>query len=149
MTSKDYPIAPDEFKAIYSKIPRLSIEVIVRNKAGAVFLTKRAIEPCAGQWHIPGGTVLFGETLLDAVKRVAQRELGISVEQAVQNGYIEYKSHLDHSFDYPIAFVFEVTDYTGEIQINHEAEAGDWFTTVPDDMHADQDVFLKDKAYVS
>src|SRR5690349_15119817 len=60
------PFSPVEFDAIYSRVPRLTVEIIVPDGQGAVFLTKRAIAPFAGQWHLPGGTVYFAEPLLDA-----------------------------------------------------------------------------------
>ena len=47
--------------------------LLVKNEKGFLF-TKRAIEPFQGQWHLPGGSILFGETIGDAVKRVAEDE---------------------------------------------------------------------------
>src|SRR6185295_8718349 len=64
-------LAKKEFDAIYSLVPRLTVEVVVQTDAGIV-LTRRAIEPAKGKWHIPGGTVFKGETLRQAVKRVAR-----------------------------------------------------------------------------
>jgi len=142
MKSQDHPLSQKQFKTIYSKVPRLTIEVLIKNQEGAVLLVKRAIAPCKGQWHLPGGTVYFGELLTDAVTRVARRELGITAQHATQNGYIEYPSHLDHSFDYPIGIVFEVTKYQGEVQLNHESADLGWFKQLPQDVHADQDAFL-------
>jgi ADP-ribose pyrophosphatase YjhB (NUDIX family) len=82
------PLTAEEFESIYSRVPRLTVDIVVRNSGGAVLLTKRTIPPCVGQWHLPGGTVRFGEALLDAVRRSAARELGIEVHQAAPNGYI-------------------------------------------------------------
>jgi len=60
-----------EFKTIYSKVPRLCVDLVIRNKQGTL-LTKRDIPPDLGWWHFPGGTVLIGETLENTVQRVAK-----------------------------------------------------------------------------
>ncbi|MFH0805336.1 MAG: NUDIX domain-containing protein, partial [Patescibacteria group bacterium] len=59
-----------EFKSIYSRVPRLCVEIMVKTNNG-VLLLKRNIDPEKGKWHLPGGTVLKGERLEDTVKRVA------------------------------------------------------------------------------
>lgn len=144
----NYPMSLDEFNHIYSKVPRLTVEIILK-KSGAIYLTQRAIEPCAGQWHLPGGTVYFGERLLEAITRVAQQELSISVKQAELKGYIEYPSHYKKGLDSPVGMVFEVTSYDGEPVIDEEASAGDWFISLPEHMHADQDIFLVREGYLT
>jgi len=85
-------LSDKEFKEIYSKVPRLTVEVIVKGPQGGVILSLRNISPCKGLWHIPGGTVYLRETLDEAVKRVAQEELGIEVEIEKLLGYIHYPS---------------------------------------------------------
>jgi ADP-ribose pyrophosphatase YjhB (NUDIX family) len=130
-------------------VPRLTVEVIVKNDKGAVYLTKRAIEPCKGQWHLPGGTVRFGEPMVKAVERIAVRELGIKVLHAENVGYIEYPSHYLQGLDSPVGVVFEVTVYSKDIKPNPEAEEGNWFTKVPTNMHKDQDTFLIYKEYLT
>lgn len=148
MSTQDYPLTPEEFDAIYSKVPRLTVEVIIKNPEGAIYLTKRAVEPCAGQWHLPGGTVFFGEHLTEAVQRVAKREVGIDVHDMKNIGYIEYPSHFLNGLDCPVGIAFEVTDYSGKFTTNKEASEGSWFTTVPEAMHAEQDVYLIEQGYL-
>jgi 8-oxo-dGTP pyrophosphatase MutT (NUDIX family) len=143
-----WPLKEEEFKSIYSKVPRLTVEIIVRNENGALYLTRRSIEPCKGQWHLPGGTVRFGEALLTAVRRIAMRELSIDILKTTNCGYIEYPSHYLRGLDSPVGLVFEVTDYSGNPAVNAEASDSGWFKKVPHDMHADQDVFLLEKGYL-
>ena len=121
MTEEQWPLKKEEFDEIYSKVPRLTVEVIVRDKHGAVYLTQRAIGPCKGLWHLPGGTVQFGETLFHAVQRVALRELSIDVQRASNCGYIEYPSHYLKRRDCPVGLVFEVAAYSGNPMVNAEA----------------------------
>lgn len=147
MRPQENPLTQKEFDEIYAKVPRLTVEVIVKNDGG-IYLTKRAIEPCRGQWHLPGGTVRFGEPMTEAVKRIASRELGIHVEQTENIGYIEYPSHYKHGLDAPVGIVFEVRKYSGKLKPNPEAEEGDWFRKLPEPIHADQDEFLLRRGYL-
>jgi ADP-ribose pyrophosphatase YjhB (NUDIX family) len=148
MTNDKHPLSQEEFNDVYSKVPRLAVEIVIINAKNSVYLTKRAIEPCKGQWHLPGGTVRFGETMIDAVIRIARRELNISVTKAINVGYIEYPSHFEKGMDSPVGIVFEVKSYNGSLQKNEEASNSDWFNTIPAGMHADQDVFLLENKYL-
>ncbi len=139
--AKKYPLTNKEFSEIYSKVPRLTVEVLIQGEEG-IFLTKRSIEPCKNQWHIPGGTVYFGESLVGAVQRIAERELNIKVSDVKFRDYIEYPSHYQNGLDCPIGLVFQVLSYAGEVRSNEEAENSGWFTKSPANMHADQDVYL-------
>jgi ADP-ribose pyrophosphatase YjhB (NUDIX family) len=148
MTDKDHTLTQHEFDDIYSKVPRLTVEIVVKNDDKAIYLTKRAIEPCKGQWHLPGGTVRFGEPLIETVRRIAKRELGINVSEVKSVGYIEYPSHYKHSLDSPVGMVFEVVSYTGKLKPNDESQGSGWFMKLPALMHADQDSYLIDNGYL-
>ena len=148
MTKNDHPLSQKEFDDIYSKVPRLTVEVVVTDDKRGVFLTKRAFEPCKGQWHLPGGTVRFGEPLVGAVKRIAQRELGINVMAANLVGYIEYPSHSENGLDSPVGIAFEVDSYKENIRSNIESSDSGWFTKLPAPMHAEQNVFLVTHNYL-
>ena len=142
MSDHPHPLTRDEFRDIYSKVPRLTVEVVVRSPAG-VLLTLRDIEPCRGLWHLPGGTVRFGEKLVDAVRRVAAREVGIDVVAAHPLGYIEYPSHHENGLDSPVGIAFDVVDYTGVPHADDEAADARWFTELPAQMHREQVDFLR------
>lgn len=137
------PLSDEDYDFIYSRVPRLTVEVLLRDENGAVFLTRRAIAPCRGLWHIPGGTVRYGEPLLESVRRIGQRELGIVIKDARDTGHIEYPSHYLHGLGCPVGIVFEITKYSGEIRPGPEADDGQWFEKrLPSNMHADQDSYL-------
>lgn len=148
MSADKHPLSQEEFDSIYAKVPRLTVEVILKNTNG-IYLTKRSIEPCKGQWHLPGGTVRFGESLIEAVQRTAKRELGIVVKTAKEMGVIEYPSHYLQGLDQPVGVVYEVQTYSGEPIINNEAQEAGWFKSLPNPMHAEQDTFLINNNYVS
>lgn len=131
-----------EFWEIYKKVPRLTVEIIVKTNEG-IFLTMRNIEPCKGLWHLPGGTVRFGERLTEAVARIAKRELNIEVNDTKLLGYIEYPSHYTKGLDSPVGIAFEVINYKGQLKPNSEAKDYGWFSKLPSPMHQEQKDFLK------
>lgn len=149
MPKDDFPLTDAEFKEIYSKVPRLTVEILLKDDSGKIFLTKRSIEPCKGQWHLPGGTVRFGEALVDSVRRIAKRELGIDISQLHSVGFIEYPSHYLNGLDSPFGVVFEIDDYRGKLDANEEAEAAGWFYDLPDNTHDDQRDYLLNNKYLT
>ena len=135
------PLPQAEFDAIYARVPRLTVEVILRDGRG-VFLTRRASGPCAGLWHLPGGTVRFAEPLEEAVIRVTLAETGITVTGARQAGAIEYPSHYLKGLDHPVGVAFEAA-WHGEPEASEGADADGWFSELPVIMHDEQRSFLE------
>ncbi len=139
-----YRLTKEDFNYIYGKVPRLNVELVIRGDKG-VLLTKRTIEPCKGLWHLPGGTVYYGDSFMDTVKRIAKRELDISVKEAEMIGYIEYSEHVKSGYGDPRGLSFLITDYRGEIVPNDESDGYEWFNVLPENMHPHQGEFLLSK----
>lgn len=137
------PLPQAEFEAIYAKVPRLTVEVVITSTEG-VLLTRRQSGPCQGLWHIPGGTVRYGEPLAEAVQRVAQAELGLKVNVGQLLGYIEYPSHLARGIDWPvgIAFATELAP-SSVVRARQFTGAAGWFSRLPSNMHDEQKDFLR------
>jgi ADP-ribose pyrophosphatase YjhB (NUDIX family) len=137
------PLPQDEYEAIYAKVPRLTVEVVTASTHG-VLLTVREAGPCQGLWHIPGGTVRFGEPLAGAVQRVARQELNLEVTVGRLLGVIEYPSHLARGLDWPvgIAFLAEPAAPPAGGPLGKPGAAG-WFSRLPDEMHDEQRDFLR------
>lgn len=95
----------EEFDKIFSKVPRLCVEVLIETEPFEFVLSKRLIEPFKGMWHIPGGTVQYGERLKEAVQRVAKEEIGIEVNISDMIDTIEYVNS-DNVDIHAISFVF-------------------------------------------
>lgn len=137
------PLPQDEFDWIFSRVPRLTVEVVIADGERGVLLALRDFGPCSGLWHLPGGTVRFGEPATEAVRRVAHDELGLTVSAGALLGYIEYPSHYNNGLDSPVGLAFRAHPTLPEA-----ADAGDlvsecaWFTTLPDNMHDEQRDFL-------
>ncbi len=69
------PLTDKEFKYIYSKVPRLCVELIIKNSDG-ILLTLRKLPSWHNQWHIPGSSIHYGEAISEAIQRTAQDEIG-------------------------------------------------------------------------
>lgn len=130
-----------EFDAIFSRVPRLCVEVVIVSPQRGVLLMLRDIPPNVGAWHIPGGTVLFGEPLTSAVERVARDELGLEVSVGDLLGYIEYPSHYENGLDSPVGLAFRVVPPTHS-QAGPAPEGCAWFTELPAGLYAEQAQFL-------
>ena len=136
-----------EFKKIYSRVPRLCVEAVLIHDDG-ILLIKRSIKPAIGKWHTPGGTVLKGEDLEQAVKRVAEEELNLKVEICEFLGVIEYKSYTNHySQDISLAFTVEPTDknFINKIKLDGHADEFGFFPKLPTDMIIDQKKFYEER----
>lgn len=132
-----------EFKHIYTRVPRLCVEVIIQNDKKEVLLTERNIEPLKGRWHIPGGTVLKNERLEDAVKRVAKEELGVTIELKRMMGVIEY--NLKNYFSQPIGIVFLtkiISKNIHNICIDKNSKKFGFFKIIPNNTVHEQKRFL-------
>jgi len=146
MRDKRY-IPSEEFNAIYGRVPRLTVEVIVRTPEG-IILTERSIEPWIGTWHITGGTVFFGERIHDAVHRVAQEELGVEVEIVQQLGFIEYPELVASGYKgWPVGIAFEAKITSGEPRGSKQGERIGYFTSVPDNIFPHQALFLQSTVF--
>ena len=129
----------EEFKKIYSKVPRLCVDLVIKNSQG-VLLTKRDIFPDKGWWHTPGGTVLLGETLEDTVNRVSEEELSTKVEIQKLLGVLEYTE--GSGFGYPISVVFKVKP-KGVIVGGEQAKTIGFFKKLPQKTLPELRKFLK------
>jgi len=135
-----------KYKKIYSIVPRLCVEVILLTNKG-IALTKRDIPPAIGKWHIPGGTVLKGENLVKAVKRLAQEELEENIEVQKMLGVIEY--NFTNYFDQPvgIAFLVKLKDNNS---LNDKNKKYKLFKDMPQNMiKAQKDFIIKHKKELS
>ena len=111
-----------EYRFIYGKkVPRLCVEVIARATSSGIdrksklglMVARRGIPPRKGYWHLPGVTLLRGESVEDAILRCAREELGVLLKQNKDAGlvsrflgYWEYPTR--DGFGQAVSLVFEV-----------------------------------------
>lgn len=60
----------------------VGVGAAIFDQKGRLFITKRGKKAKneRGKWEIPGGSVEFGETFIEAIKREVREELGIDIE---------------------------------------------------------------------
>ncbi len=134
MADKKYPFTFEEFKTIYSQVPRITVDLIIQSEQG-ILLTLRDINPHKGEWHLPGSTVYFKEPLEETVKRVGREELNVELAVDKFLGYLEYfNEDKAGGFDYPISMVFVCHIKEGSLQVDDNATDVQFFQQLPDNM---------------
>lgn len=136
------PFTYGQFKKIYSKVPRLTVDLLIETPRG-ILMTFRTLPSWHNQWHLPGGTVYFKESLEKAVRRIAQEELGITVRVKNLAGYIEYQSETkERGFGYSVSLVFVCAFRKGKVQLNGDASKAYFFSKLPKNTVQEQREFL-------
>ncbi len=152
MGKAKHPLTREEFEAIYNKVPRLCVDLIVVTPKG-VTLSRRIDPPAVGQWHLPGGTVHKGERLLQTVERIAQEELHISAQDFIETpemvGVIEYDFSQEEDYEgFPVGIAYIVKVRTMPT-LGRSASDLAFFRTLPDEMIFDQRQFMENNEKVS
>lgn len=102
-------LSDKEYNNIYSKVPRVCVDLVIKSKDG-VLMIKRDIQPYKNKWHLPGGRVLFRETIIDAIQRIAKKEIGCHVTIKKQVGFMEFLKEVQGGNKrHSISIVFLVT----------------------------------------
>jgi len=122
-------IPEEEYARILEVLPILCVDIAVRNSKGEYLLVKRGNEPLKGEWWVPGGRVLKGETLEQAAIRKVEEEVGIKVDSVKPMGYYEDTAHTNrfasrvplHSVS--VVFLAVVDDFDG---IKLDSQSLDW-----------------------
>lgn len=71
---------PEElFWLVSSLTPIVNVDLLIVNDTGQILLARRNDEFHPNCWHIPGGCIRFGETMLHRVHETAMKELGCDV----------------------------------------------------------------------
>jgi len=124
-------LEPQVFIEVIRLTPLVSVDLIVRNPAGAVLVGLRANRPAQGCWFVPGGRICKDERIAEALQRVSQAELGISIapEQARFKGVYE---HL-----YEDNFLERPGFGTHYIVLAHEITLPDDLASLADAQHTD------------
>ena len=117
-------------------------------KDGKILLQKRAD---TGDWAMHGGSMEFGEEVLDTLKRELKEELNIEPVNPVFAGvYSGEKQHFRYPNEdevYVTVFLFLVNDYNGNINFN-DGEVIDlkWYdiNNLPENIFIPDRTMLKD-----
>ena len=97
---------------------------------GKILLVKRAFDPGAGKWSVPGGLVELGEKLSEACAREAEEETGLRVQVLeLINVFDMIEKEDSGKIKYHYVLVeFLVKPVSGELKPNAEVAELRWFT---------------------
>ena len=115
----------------------------VLNSRKEVLITRRAFEPAAGQWSLPGGFVEYNEQTADACRRDLVEETGIKGEIVRLAGLYNFHSRVHGSL---LVVGYEVKALTEELKLNNEVSEAEFveYKNVPDITFASHKKLLKD-----
>lgn len=139
---RKYPFTSDEFKEIYSRVPRLTVDLVIESHHG-ILLTLRKSDSYNNLWHLPGGTVYYKERLLNAVKRIAQEELGIQVEIMRLIDNLEYPDEEKaRGFGHSVSAVYLCRPMNLNFKLDNSASKAEFFIDSPESIIPEQKGFL-------
>ncbi|MEX0920852.1 MAG: NUDIX domain-containing protein [Candidatus Pacearchaeota archaeon] len=148
MKNKNKKFSRGKFEEIFSKVPRLCVDLVIRKPEGILF-TKRTIEPFKGSWHLPGGGVLLNESLEDAAKRISKTELGIEIEKLKRIGVIEFMEEKDNNIiRHSVSVVFLARPLTNEIILNEDADDYLFSKKILKNIYPQQKEFLENNSEI-
>ena len=138
-------LTDDEYKFIFSRVPRLCLDFIIV-KDGKILLSKRVIEPYAGYWHLPGGMVRFGESIKEASERIIKTELGVNLLDERLVGFMEFPDEINrngvHIHSISLAFLTKLAD--GKMNGSEQSEEVELFESLPEKTHPIHGKFLEE-----
>lgn len=113
-------------KREYPDNPLPGVGIIIHDK-GKVLIIKRAYEPSAHRWSIPGGAVELGERVRDAAQREVEEELGLKV---VIKDVVDVMDNIVYE-EGKVKYHFVLIDFWAEIQsgnltLSHECLDAQW-----------------------
>ena len=131
---KTLPI--EEYKNIVDKMPVMCVDAVIVDK-GRYLLVKRKNKPLKGRYWTPGGRVLKGERLKDAVIRKVKEETGLNIVPISVVGFYEdfYKENeLGLKMVHTTSIVFSATVVSGKIKLDRQSSGYKWSRTLPKDL---------------
>jgi mutator protein MutT len=102
---------------------------LILNEKLETLLLKRSINSKneAGFWNKPGGSVEFGETVEDALKRETMEELGVEVKMVKFLSYTDHFVEKENEHWIAFNFIAKIIKGTPRIMEPHKADDMRWF----------------------
>ena len=114
------PLLPREtLIGVVRHTPLVSIDLILRDGRGEVLLGWRRNRPAQASWFVPGGRILKDERVAEALRRIAQAELGLTADEVAAARPAGVFEHL-----YPDNFADEPGIGTHYVVLAYEARVG-------------------------
>jgi colanic acid biosynthesis protein WcaH len=144
-------VTNEQFLHIVDATPLVSIDLVIRNERGEVLLGWRVNRPAQNSWFVPGGRIRKNERVKEALHRISQRELGVTIAEAKLLGVFDH-IYEDNFLGAPkvnthyvvLGFSAELASQTAFTADDQHGELKWW--SVPD-LLASRDVHENTKAY--
>jgi colanic acid biosynthesis protein WcaH len=130
-------IEKEKYKEIVDLMPIQCVDAVVI-KDGRYLLVKRDNEPLKGVFMTPGGRVLKGEKLVDAVKRKVREETGLEVKPISVVGFYEdfyEKNELGLDLVHTTSIVFACAYISGEVRLDNQSSDYVWADSLPKELN--------------
>ena len=118
------------FRKIRRALPIATVDALIVNN-NRLLLMKRRNPPMNGVWWIPGGRLLKGESLENAVLREVYEETGLKGKILRKVGVINQVFSEYHT----VSVFFLVTVSSDKVMINDEHSAFRWVSKLPEQSH--------------
>jgi len=109
----------------YPDRPFVGVGVVVIHR-GRVLLARRGNPPRVGDWSLPGGAQMVGETVFEAARREVREETGLDVEVM---GVVDVVDSIQRDADGRVRYHYTLIDVFAEAD-GDGAAAGDDATAV-------------------
>ncbi len=105
--------------------PSIGVSAIIFDQNERVLLIRRGKPPASGFWHVPGGKLEAGESLVEGVRREVKEETGLDVIIGPIMAVVERRQE---GFHYVIVdFLARISNFNqAEIQSADDASAAAW-----------------------
>jgi ADP-ribose pyrophosphatase YjhB (NUDIX family) len=105
--------ADAEAMAVAAPKPAIGVAGIVFDAQGRVLLIQRATPPQQGLWHVPGGKLEPGESLVEACRREVLEETGVQIEVQRLLALVERREQ---------GFHYVIVDFLGTLVAGSDAD---------------------------
>ena len=144
----------EAFRTVVELTPLVSLDFLVRDRAGRVLLGYRRNRPAQGSWFVPGGRLGKNETRREAFARLTQLELGVQLDldRARFIGVFEHLYADNFSGDAQFGTHYVVLAYLieadlAELRLPGDDQHSDYCWMSDDEMLSRDDVHDYTKAY--
>jgi len=117
----------------------VSIDLVIENEKGQILVGMRENEPAKGTWFVPGGRILKGERISQALERIIKAELGLDIPYS-RSEFLGVYEHL-----YPTNFSQQGDFGTHYIVLTHKLKLNKEQTIISDDQHSQLTWFSKEE----
>lgn len=133
---KTQKLSQEEFLKSFNLVPRIAVDLLIKNKVNGVILVKRKIPPEFGLWHLPGGFILKGEIIFACLQRIAKKEVNLTMQEEQYKLFGVFENLDGDPRGHVIDLVYE---FSVEIPESKDIK---YFYKVPEDMGFNQDDIL-------